>query len=110
MKGDRKDLSLAQADLDLIQNVKKSGMSIVTVLLSGRPLVLGTSFDASDALVAAWLPGTEGQGVADILFGVAKPTGKLPRTWPRSNGQLGVTSADSAAKDALFTYGFGLKY
>jgi len=110
MKGDRKDLSLAKDDLELIEKVKQSGVPVVTVLISGRPLVLGAALDMSDALLAAWLPGTEGKGVADILFGVAKPTGKLPRTWPRSNDQLGLTMADPAAKNALFSYGFGLEY
>ncbi|HTL16415.1 MAG TPA: glycoside hydrolase family 3 C-terminal domain-containing protein [Patescibacteria group bacterium] len=56
------------------------------------------------------MPGTEGEGIADVLFGKAKPKGKLPRTWPRDNSQLGMTKADPAAKDALFPYGFGLHY
>jgi beta-glucosidase len=110
MKGDRKDLSLSKEDLGLVENAKKSGAFVVTVLLSGRPMVLGPALDESDAIVAAWLPGTEGEGVADVLFGLVKPTGKLPRTWPRTNDQLGVTSADAQAKDALFSYGFGLGY
>jgi beta-glucosidase len=81
---------------------------VVTVLLSGRPLVLGSALDVSDALLAAWLPGTEGQGVADVLFGDYKPTGKLPRTWPRTNEQiLGKAGADDKP---LFPYGFGLTY
>ncbi len=110
MKGDRKDLSLAKEDLELIEKAKAGGAPVVTVLLSGRPLILGDALDASDALLAAWLPGTEGDGVADVLFGVSKPVGKLPRTWPRTNEQVGLTSADRAAKDALFPYGFGLSY
>jgi beta-glucosidase len=58
------------------------------VLISGRPLVLDAALELSDAVVAAWLPGTEGQGVADVLFGDYKPTGKLPRAWPLNNEQL----------------------
>jgi len=110
MKGDRKDLTLAKDDLELIGKAKAGGAPVVTVLVCGRPLILGSAFDASDALVVAWLPGTEGGGVADVLFGVSKPVGKLPRTWPRTNEQLGLTNADPAAKDALFPYGFGLSY
>lgn len=110
MKGDRKDLSLAREDLQLVQAAKQSGARVVTVVLSGRPLVLGAALEASDAIVAAWLPGTEGQGVVDVLFGAAKPKGKLPRTWPRTNEQLGVTGSSPQAKDALFPYGFGLTY
>lgn len=110
MKGDRKDLSLGNEDVALIQRAKAAGVPVITVLLSGRPLVLGNALDASDALVAAWLPGTEGNGVADVLFGKSKPVGKLPRTWPRTNEQLGLTQADPAAKDAQFPFGFGLSY
>ena len=110
MKGDRKDLSVAPEDVELVQKAKKSGATVVTLLLSGRPLVLGPVLEASDAIVAAWLPGTEGQGVADVLFGISKPTGKLPRTWPRTNDQLNLTASCPQAKDALFPYGFGLSY
>jgi len=110
MKGDRKDLSLAREDLQLIQAAKQSGAHVVTVVLSGRPLVLVPALDASDAIVAAWLPGTEGEGVVDVLFGAAKPKGKLPRTWPRTNEQLGMTASSPEAKDALFPYGYGLTY
>jgi beta-glucosidase len=100
MKGDRTDLNLAAADVALVQRVKQSGAPVVTVLLSGRPLVLGAALDASDAFVAAWLPGTEGLGVTDVLFGDYKPTGKLPRVWPREAG----------ASAAPFAFGFGLTY
>jgi beta-glucosidase len=110
MKGDRQDLSLAPEDIELVQKAKKSGARVVTLLLCGRPLVLGPVLEASDALVAAWLPGTEGEGVADVLFGACKPTGKLSRTWPRTNDQLGLTASSPEAKDALFPYGFGLTY
>jgi len=110
MKGDRTDLTLPAADAELVARAGQSGAPVITVLLSGRPLILGSALDNSDAFVAAWLPGTEGEGVGDVLFGAAKPVGKLPRTWPRSNDQLGVTKADPAAANALFPFGFGLKY
>jgi beta-glucosidase len=110
MKGDRADLTLAAADAALVAKARQSGAAVTTVLLSGRPLILGQTLDNSDALVAAWLPGTEGQGVADVLFGAAKPVGKLSRTWPRSNEQLGLTKADPGTAGALFPYGFGLTY
>jgi beta-glucosidase len=110
MKGDRQDLRLAPDDVALIERAKKAVVPVVTVLLSGRPLILGPALDASDAFVAAWLPGTEGQGVADVLFGVVKPSGKLPRSWPRSNEQLGLTVVNSSSQDPQFQYGFGLSY
>ncbi len=83
---------------------------VITILLSGRPLVLGGALSSSDAIVAAWLPGTEGQGVADVLFGDVKFTGKLPRTWPKSMDQAGVCAGDPREKDAQFPYGYGLSY
>jgi hypothetical protein len=63
-----------------------------------------------DALVAAWLPGTQGQGVADALFGDRPFTGKLPYTWPRSREQVPLSSAESGlpADKPLFPFGFGL--
>jgi len=105
MKGDRTNLDLSAEDVALIQKAKATGAPVITILLSGRPLVLGAALDNSDAFLAAWLPGTEGQGVADVLFGDFKPTGKLPRTWPRDNSQLSV---QSVPENPLFPYGFGL--
>jgi hypothetical protein len=77
----------------------------VTILLSGRPLILNSALDDSGALVAAWLPGTEGQGVTDVLFGDFPFTGKLSRTWPGSNEHL--RAGDDGDKPA-FKPGFGL--
>ena len=79
------------------------------MFISGRPLWVNPELNASDAFVAAWLPGTEGQGVADVLFGDYKPTGKLPVTWPRSMEQINLHVGDQPY-DPLFAYGFGLSY
>ena len=100
MKGDRSELNLSAEDLALIAKAKASGAPVVTILLSGRPLVLNSALADSDAFVAAWLPGTEGLGLTDVLFGDHKFTGKLPRVWPASN--------DPSAPPQ-FSYGFGLK-
>jgi beta-glucosidase len=108
-KGDREDLSLDKEDLAAIANVKKAGIPVVVVVVSGRPLILGDALTQADALVAAWLPGTEGQGVADVLFGDYKPTGKLSVTWPRSMAQIPINVGD-AKYDPQFAYGFGLTY
>ena len=62
-----------------------------------------------DALLAAWLPGTEGQGVADVLFGDYNPTGKLPCSWPRTMDQIPINYGHPDY-DPLFEYGFGLEY
>jgi beta-glucosidase len=83
MKGDRTNLELSAADAALIAEAKNLRAPVVTILLSGRPLILNSALAESDAFVAAWLPGTEGEGVADDLFGDAKFTGKLSREWPQ---------------------------
>jgi beta-glucosidase len=89
--------------------MKSAGIPLVVVLVSGRPMVLGNVLDKADAFVAAWLPGTEGDGVADVLFGDYKPTGKLSFSWPRSMAQAGIHRGD-ANYDPLFAYGYGLSY
>lgn len=89
--------------------VKAAGIPTVVVLVSGRPLTVTEHLPAWDALVAAWLPGTEGQGVADVLFGDYKPTGKLPLSWPRTNDQIPINVGDPQY-DPLFPFGFGLSY
>jgi beta-glucosidase len=109
MAGDQEDLSLAKEDVEAIVNVKKAGIPVVVVVVSGRPLILGDALATADAVVAAWLPGTEGAGVADVLFGDAKPTGKLSFSWPRTTAQIPINVGDTAY-DPLFPYGYGLTY
>ncbi len=109
MMGDRADLSLPPADLQVLRTAKASGVPVVLVVLSGRPVILGDALGLSDAVMAAWLPGTEGQGVADVLFGEFAPSGTLPMSWPRSMAQIPINVGD-AVYDPLFPVGFGLKY
>jgi beta-glucosidase len=109
MRGDREDLGLDQEDRKAIASVKKAGIPVVVVLLSGRPLIITDVLPEAEAFVAAWLPGTEGQGVADVLFGDYKPTGKLAFTWPRSMAQIPINVGD-AKYDPLFAFGYGLSY
>ena len=108
--GDRTNLSLVVDDFALIQKAKTAGVPVVTFLFSGRPMVMGSALNDSDAFVAAWLPGTEGAGMADVLFGDYKPTGKLPRNWPRDNNQLSSNTEETSAARPLFPCGFGLTY
>jgi len=108
-RGDTNDLNLAAEDAQAIANVKRAGIPVAVILLSGRPMVLGDALEKSDAFLAAWLPGTEGDGVADVLFGDYKPTGKLSFSWPRSMAQVPIHQGD-ANYDPLFPYGFGLTY
>ena len=110
MIGDRTNLNLSSGDLALVEKAKAAGVPVVTVLYSGRPLVLGSALAQSDAFVAAWLPGTEGGGLADVLFGDCQPTGKLPRPWPRNQTQLKRAAFDGGGKEPEFPYDFGLTY
>jgi beta-glucosidase len=112
MKGDRPDLALDPEDVAAVRNAKTSGVPVIAVLFSGRPLILDPILEHVDALVAAWLPGSEGDGIADILFGKFNPTGRLSVTWPRSMKQLPINVGSGGDKppDALFDYGFGLSY
>jgi beta-glucosidase len=107
--GDRADLALSADDRAAIAAVKRAGIPTVVVVVSGRPLILGDVADTADAIVAAWLPGSEGQGVADVLFGDYKPTGKLSFTWPRTMAQIPLNVGDSPY-DPLYAFGFGLSY
>jgi beta-glucosidase len=72
-------------------------------------MIVTDELGLADAFVAAWLPGTEGAGVADLLFGDHKPQGKLPMSWPRTNAQI-PTNVGDAQYDPLFKYGYGLTY
>jgi beta-glucosidase len=107
--GDRDDLSLDAEDAATIERMKEAGIPVVVVLISGRPLIVNDALAKADAFVAAWLPGTEGQGVADVLFGDYHPTGKLSLTWPRTNEQIPINVGDREY-DPLFPYGFGLTF
>ncbi len=111
-RGDRPapdTLCLDDDDLRVVERVAASCVPTVAVLVSGRPLVITGQLAHWNALVVAWLPGTEGGGVADVLFGEATPTGKLPHSWPRSAEQVPINIGD-ADYDPLFPYGFGLGY
>ena len=108
-KGDRSDLSLQEKDLVLLRRAHAAKVPVALVLLSGRPLILGDTLGLCDAVVAVWLPGTEGAGVADVLFGAKPATGKLPVSWPRTMAQIPINLGD-ANYDPLFPFGFGLSY
>ncbi|HEX5808044.1 MAG TPA: glycoside hydrolase family 3 protein [Anaerolineales bacterium] len=112
--GDQDDISLTDKESELIQQTRKQSRSVVVVLLSGRPRVITEQLPLAEAWVAAWLPGTEGGGIAEVLFGDFPFTGKLSYSWPRSNEQLPINinnSADKTGCDApLFPFGYGLEY
>jgi beta-glucosidase len=103
-----KDMQLSAADKAAVDKVCSAAAECVVVVVSGRPLIIDPQqLSEIDGLVAAWLPGSEGAGVADTLFGKVPFTGKLPVTWPRTLAQEPINVGD-ASYDPLFRYGFGL--
>jgi len=102
-------LDLDYVDLQVIARMKQAGLKVVVVLVAGRPMILDPILDWADAIVVAWLPGTEGAGITDVLFGDVPPTGKLPHSWPRSMAQIPINVGD-ATYDPLFPYAYGLTY
>ncbi|HVQ39138.1 MAG TPA: glycoside hydrolase family 3 C-terminal domain-containing protein, partial [Pyrinomonadaceae bacterium] len=108
-RGDRTELSLAAEDVAAIDNLNRAGVPVVAILVSGRPLVMEPVLTKCRALIAAWLPGTEGQGVADVLFGDYRPTGKLSVSFPRSLND-GLSNVGDKNYNPLFGYGYGLSY
>jgi beta-glucosidase len=109
--GDRSDLGLTGADLAALKRLQAQAEKVVLVIISGRPLIITGVLDQVDAVVAAWLPGTEGQGLADVLFGDVPFTGKLSFSWPRSMDQLPFdfdTLPTEGCGAPLFPFGYGL--
>ncbi len=105
--GDSDALFLTDAHKALISGCKALDKQVIVILISGRVLLIEEELNQSDAFVAAWLPGSEGAGVADFLYGIDgfKPTGKSPYAWPAKFEDIPI-AAD--AEHALFQYGFGL--
>ena len=103
------------ADLELIKRLKAEGIPVVAVFLSGRPLWMNREINAADAFVAAWLPGSEGAGIADVLLRKADGSvqhdfkGKLSFSWPRTATQY-ANNVGQEGYDPLFAFGFGLTY
>jgi len=100
-------------DLALLKKLREQGVPVVSIFLSGRPLWVNKELNTSDAFVAAWLPGSEGGGVADVLFRNAAGemhysfTGKLPFSWPMLPNQT-ILNSFHDNYDPLFKYGYGL--
>ena len=116
--GDVKNLAYQQAtkaDLKLLEKLKSEGIPVVSILISGRPLYLNAELNASDAFVAAWLPGSEGNGISDVLLSdvngkvVHDFKGRLSYSWPASPWQTEANRGD-AEYAPLLPYGYGLSY
>ncbi|MER5789407.1 glycoside hydrolase family 3 N-terminal domain-containing protein [Streptomyces sp. NPDC001980] len=104
--GNGNDLTLTPADQAAVDKVC-AAMKCAVLVVSGRPQLIGDRLGEIDALVASWLPGTEGDGVADVLYGKKAFTGQLPVTWPKSEAQLPINVGD-ASYDPQYPYGWGL--
>ena len=110
--GDQSDVALHHDNaesLELIKKLKAQGMPVIAVMLAGRALYANPQINAADAFVAGWLPGSEGEGVADVLMGKYDFTGKLSYSWPRRPDQTPLNVGD-ANYDPQFAYGYGLSY
>ena len=128
----RTNISIPQAQKDLLKELKKTGKPIVLILFTGRPLVLNEENEIADAILNVWFPGSEaGYAISDVVFGKVNPSGKLPMTFPRNVGQIPLfynhknTGRPENATDkydkfrsvymdspnsALFPFGYGLSY
>ena len=97
-QGDRTDnINIRNADKEMLRVVYGYNCPVIVIMLSGRPMTIGDEYQNWDAFIAAWLPGTEGGGIADVLFGERNFTGRTPYTWRKSiNGEI------------LYPFGFGL--
>ncbi|WP_407077579.1 glycoside hydrolase family 3 protein [Streptomyces sp. SCSIO 30461] len=104
--GNGHDLELSTADRSAVDRVC-GAMECAVLIVSGRPQLIGDRLGGIEALVASWLPGTEGDGVADVLYGKRAFSGQLPVTWPKSQAQLPINVGD-AVYDPQFPYGWGL--
>jgi len=107
--GDKENLVLSDEDIAVLNNMQKYNIPIVVIMLSGRPLIITEHIENWDAFLAAWLPGTEGNGISDLLFGDYKPSGKLSFAWPKSMDQIPLNHRDTSV-EPLFNYKFGLTY
>lgn len=121
-EGDNNSLSLTsntamEGNLEALEQAYQTGLPVVVLMLAGRPLIVTDEINNWDAFVMAWLPGTEGLGISDVLFGDKPFTGKLPVTWPKdisqSNHSIIMDKYSDKVyneNDYLFPFGYGLTY
>jgi beta-glucosidase len=95
-------------DIDTIKNITSKGIPVVTIMICGRPMIVNQEIEQSKAFVVAWFPGSEGKGVADVIFGDYTMQGKLSFTWHRYDNENYNIGDDNY--DPLFPHGFGLEY
>ncbi len=105
-KGDSSTLALSGANVAQVNDICSRVTKCIVILMSGRPLIINSQLNQANAFVAAWLPGTEGAGITDVLFGDYGFVGKLPVTWPNAVTQEPINSGDG--QTGLFPFGYGI--
>ena len=105
-QGDSSTLAVSSANAAQVTDICSRTAKCVVILMSGRPLIINSQLTRSNAFVAAWLPGSEGAGITDVLFGDYPFKGKLPVSWPNAVSQEPINTGDG--KTPLFPFGFGL--
>ncbi len=107
--GDRGSIDriLSEADINSVRTMKSHGIPVIVILVTGRPVNIQSILHFADVIIAAWLPGTEGGGIADILFGDFQPCGRLSYTWPVNNAQLPINIGDTEYSP-LYPFGYGI--
>jgi beta-glucosidase len=104
--GDSSTLAVSNANAAQVSDICSRTTKCIVILMSGRPLIINTQLNLAGAFIAAWLPGTEGAGITDMLFGDYAFRGKLPVTWPNAISQEPINNGDG--KTGLFPFGYGL--
>jgi beta-glucosidase len=107
--GDRSSLNIENQDIALLKKLKSKNIPTIAILISGRPIILGEALQHSDAMIAAWYPGTEGDGIAEVLFGLFDPKGKLTHSWPNHMHQIPINLGD-ANYQPLYPFKHGLAH
>lgn len=107
--GDRTSLNIESNQLELVKKLKESGLKVITILVSGRPMIISEVLPYTDAFIAVWLPGTEGDGIAEVLFGDFEPKGLSSHTWPREMNQIPINYGDENY-NPLFAYKHGITH
>lgn len=101
--------TLPASDFALLTEARTAGKPVVAIIVSGRPVLITDQLANADAWIAAWLPGTEGDGIAEVLFGDFNFTGTLSHSWPQTEEQVTMNVGDEGFTP-LFPYGHGLTY
>lgn len=107
-EGDREDLTISPEDTVLIESVRAQCEQLILIIYSGRPVIITHVVEQCDAIIAAWLPGSEAHAIADVLFGEVPFSGKLPFTWIASMEQLPLSQLESSDQGPLWAFGHGL--